>query len=229
MTSTTCRLTPIADAPPPGRGRSCRRRLRLEHGKPRVDRRLLLRRELSGVGFELTHAALHHEIGRGRHRDLLQQPSDHVGRNRIGRIREQRNRRPAAKSGSTERLTQPAWDHDSDRDIAAAHQPLGAGTVERRCGLLFLGGGPDSQAAFLPQARRRRGGSVRIDLRRPRQRGSASSPGCPGVPKTVAKIEKKMIGRRNVSACATRSRVRLVAAIRISVSITLSAPFRSGG
>jgi hypothetical protein len=38
-----------------------------------------------------------------------------------------------------------------------------------------------------------------------------------------------MIGSRNVSACATRSRFRFVQLTRSSVAIILEAPFRSDG
>ncbi len=49
---------------------------------------------------------------------------------------------------------------------------------------------------------------------------------CP--PKTLAKIEKKTMGSRNVSACATRSRRRLIQLIFSSVPIIRAAPFPSG-
>ena len=48
------------------------------------------------------------------------------------------------------------------------------------------------------------------------------------LPKTEAKIEKNMIGSANVSACATRSRLRLIQPIRRSVPIIRGAPARSG-
>jgi hypothetical protein len=44
------------------------------------------------------------------------------------------------------------------------------------------------------------------------------------LPKTVAKIEKNMIGSRNVIACATRSRRRFTHAIRTSVQIIPATP-----
>ncbi len=70
----------------------------LQPWNPRVHRGPLLRRERARVGLELPHAALHHQVWRRRHRDLLQQPPDHVGRNRIGRIGEQRDREDRRRS-----------------------------------------------------------------------------------------------------------------------------------
>ena len=77
--------------------------------------------------------------------DFLQQPADHVGRDRIGRIREQRDRWPAAESGLTERRAQPARDHDTRPGTsplrtsrsAPARSSVGAGRLftRRRSGL----------------------------------------------------------------------------------------------
>ena len=53
--------------------------------------------------LELLQAALHHQVRRGGHRDLLQQSVDHLRRDRIRDVREQLDRRSAAAEAARSR------------------------------------------------------------------------------------------------------------------------------
>ncbi len=107
ITSTTSTLTPMPPAaggdPAPPAGRPCA----FSRGSHCVDRRLLLRRQRARVLLELAHASLHQQVGRRRHRHLLQQAEHHLRRDRIRDVGEQLNRRPAAARSRSSRTPPP--------------------------------------------------------------------------------------------------------------------------
>ena len=61
---------------------------------------------VSGPAFfsNCSQAALHQQIRRGGHRDLLQQPVDHLRRDRIRHVRQQLDRRPTRRRSRGSRM-----------------------------------------------------------------------------------------------------------------------------
>ena len=124
-------------------------RVRLQPRDPFVHGFPLFRRQRPGVPLELLHPSLHHQIGSRGHRDLLQQPLDHLRRDRIGRVGEQHDRRPGTgESPLLEAGADALRDHDGDRHIAIPDQPLRAGAIECR---RVRRGRADPQRALLAQ------------------------------------------------------------------------------
>ena len=155
---------------------------------------------------------LHHQVGRRRHRHLLQQAADHLRRDRIGHVGEQLDARRVSAAGRSRRPSRPglsaARPRPARRRSAPAPRraarssaaPLPSGVRRRRA----------RAAPSPPSGRRRCAGSTRCRPRRRRRCGPATVELPPWLPNTDAKIEKNRIGSRNVSACATRSRFRFV-------------------
>ena len=156
--------------------------------------------------------------------DFLQQALHDLRRDRIGGIGQQLDAR-RGDAGAPEAARAEALRQDDrhrhravpDQRSAPRRDRAAVARCRRRRRRVRTRSASPAAAPRRAPARRR----CRPRRRRRRGRGVAVAPDCRT---PTAKIEKKTIGSRNVSACATRSRFRLSQPIRSSVAIIRAAP-----
>ena len=192
---------------------------------PLVDRLPLLRGERPGVALEHVHAAPGEQVRHRGHADLLQQAQHHLRGDRVGGIGQQLDLRPARREAGKAR-PEPLRHHHRHVELPALHQLPGALPVEGLLPGLGLEGPADREPFSFSSAP-----SSRVDTSEWSSSTTPTStrtdaPPPPRPPKTMAKMEKKAIGSRNVMACTTRSRRRCSRLTRMMVPIIRAAPFR---
>ena len=145
-----------------------------------------------------------HHVRRRREADLLQQTLDDLRRDRIGHVGEELHLRRRGPRVAPEplRRAEALWQDDRHRQVRALGRALRRwpGRARPRCPSLVAASSAPA-ARLRPPAPRRASSSTRDSSSSTTATVMRRVAESRWLPNTDAKIEKKMIGRRNVSAC----------------------------